>query len=102
MSNKDNCNCIERIDKKLNALPSPHTARLVLGISTVGLPPITYVLTEREKGKKITYLAASFCPFCGVRYKQTESFEAQQSSGATPEELMETVQEAIKAKGATP
>lgn len=62
------CNCAEEMDARLQE----HGGRLVRAIALRGNTMVSRLLvstekTDSKKRKPLPVVAASFCPFCGVR-----------------------------------
>ncbi len=63
------CNCADEMDAKLK----DHGGKLVRAIALRGNTLIARLLvstekTDPKKRKPLPVVAASFCPFCGVRF----------------------------------
>lgn len=75
------CICFSQMDEKLK----PHGAALLCNLFG---PPRAIVSTYQllaEKGKrrkKVPYVLASFCPFCGVKYGRPDAEDQLDSPSA--------------------
>lgn len=67
-----NCDCMERINEKLQETHPGVYLRHFTNLET-GKPSRLLVVVERRTGKgKVPNFAASFCPFCGTAYSEAK------------------------------
>lgn len=70
------CNCIALIERELAA----HNTRLALSFTLQGMKAYPMILTElieKKRGAKPMKIMPSYCPWCGVKYEQTEEADSK-------------------------